>query len=79
MKKNHVSVRLDAEAITRVDALIPRLQIEGRTATRSDVLRALVLRALDLQPSALSTPITSSTTSAAAPPAPGSPNRARLR
>ena len=44
--KNHVSVRLDAEAITRVDALISRLQIEGRTATRSDVLRALVLRAL---------------------------------
>ena len=77
--KNHVSVRLDAEAITRVDALIPRLQIEGRAATRSDVVRALVLCALDLQPNALSASITSDTTSAAAPPtpcqAPGSPRR----
>ena len=84
MMKSHVSVRLDAEAIARVDALIPQLQIEGRTATRSDVLRALVLCALDLQPSAVSASITSPPSSGAstteresAPPRP--PNCAHLR
>lgn len=52
MTKNHVSVRLDSEILARVDALIPQVQIEGRGARRSDVLRALILRALD-RPEAL--------------------------
>jgi Arc/MetJ-type ribon-helix-helix transcriptional regulator len=52
MRKNHVSVRLDADTLARVEALIPLVQVEGRTATRSDVVRALVLRGLDLQEAA---------------------------
>ena len=48
MTANHVSVRLDAGTLARVDALIPRVPSQRRSASRSDVLRALVLRALDL-------------------------------
>jgi hypothetical protein len=46
MSTNHVSVRLDAETIARIDALAPQLSTEFRLATRSDVLRALILTAL---------------------------------
>ena len=46
MSTNHVSVRLDAETIARVDALAPQLSTHWRPATRSDVLRALILTAL---------------------------------
>jgi hypothetical protein len=46
MSTNHVSVRLDAETIARVDALAPQLSTQWRPATRSDVLRALILTAL---------------------------------
>ncbi len=45
--KNHVSVRLDPPTLARVDALMPLLRIEGRAATRSDVLRALIASALE--------------------------------
>ncbi len=48
MSTNHVSVRLDAETIARVDALAPQFSTEWRPATRSDVLRALILTALAL-------------------------------
>ncbi len=46
MSTNHVSVRLDAETIARIDALAPQLSTDFRLATRSDVLRALILTAL---------------------------------
>ena len=46
MSTNHVSVRLDAETIARLDALAPQFSTEERLATRSDVLRALILTAL---------------------------------
>jgi hypothetical protein len=49
MMKNHVSVRLDAGTLARVDALIAGIKIQGRPTTRSDVLRALVLSGLDLR------------------------------
>jgi hypothetical protein len=46
MSTSHVSVRLDAETIARVDALAPHFSTQWRPATRSDVLRALILTAL---------------------------------
>lgn len=55
MSTSHVSVRLDAETIARVDALAPQLSTQWRPATRSDVLRALILTALD-RPEALGHP-----------------------
>jgi predicted DNA-binding protein len=44
--KQHVAVRLPPELVARLDALIPRLSTEWREATRSDVLRALLLKGL---------------------------------
>jgi predicted transcriptional regulator len=46
MSTNHVSVRLDDETIARVDALAPQFSTQWRAATRSDVLRGLILTAL---------------------------------
>lgn len=46
MSSRHVSVRLGTETIARVDALAPRFSSPYRPATRSDVLRALILTAL---------------------------------
>ena len=46
MSTRHVSVRLGTETIARVDALAPQLSSPYRPATRSDVLRALILTAL---------------------------------
>jgi len=46
MSTNHVSVRLEPEIIARVDALAPQFSTQWRLATRSDVLRALILTAL---------------------------------
>ena len=40
-------MRIDAETMARVDALMPRFSIPGRLATRSDVMRALILRGLE--------------------------------
>lgn len=47
MSTNHVSVRLDAETMARVDALAPLFSSEWRPATRSDILRGLILDALE--------------------------------
>jgi len=47
MSTNHVSVRLDQETMARVDALVPLFSTRWRLATRSDILRALILSALD--------------------------------
>jgi hypothetical protein len=47
MSTSHVSVRLDADTIARVDALAPQFSTQWRPATRSDVLRALILSALE--------------------------------
>jgi hypothetical protein len=45
--KGHVAVRLDVATLARIDALMPRLSEEWHQATRSDVLRALILTALE--------------------------------
>jgi hypothetical protein len=45
--KTHVAVRLSDETIARIDALIPRYSAPWHRATRSDILRALVLEALE--------------------------------
>ena len=47
MPTNHVSVRLDTGTMARVDALGPQFSTEWRTATRSDILRGLILDALE--------------------------------
>jgi serine/threonine protein kinase len=39
----HVSVRLEEPIIARIDAFIPRFSVLGRDATRSDVLREIIL------------------------------------
>jgi hypothetical protein len=41
-------VRLPAEELARVDALLPTLSTPWRTATRSDALRAAILAGLPL-------------------------------
>ncbi len=46
MAQHQVSVRLDGETLARVDALAPAFSKEWRRATRSDVLRILILDAL---------------------------------
>ncbi len=44
---NHVSVRLDSATMARVDAMAPAFSTEWRRATRSDILRGLILASLD--------------------------------
>jgi metal-responsive CopG/Arc/MetJ family transcriptional regulator len=44
----HVAVRLDETLLARVDALIPQLSEPWHAATRSEVLRKLILTGLDL-------------------------------
>ncbi len=46
MSTSHVSVRLDAQTMARVDALAPLFSTRWRRATRSDILRGLILEAL---------------------------------
>ncbi|APR82610.1 Hypothetical protein A7982_07959 [Minicystis rosea] len=46
-RKGHVAVRLDETTIARIDALVPRLSTDWLHVTRSDVLRSLLLRALE--------------------------------
>ena len=43
----HVSVRLSKAEIERIDALIERCSMSWRRATRSDVLRLLLIRGLE--------------------------------
>ena len=45
--KDHVAVRLDNATLVRVDALREVLSTEWREATRSDILRALILKGLE--------------------------------
>ena len=47
IEKHYVSVRLDPSTIARVDALIPHVRTKRRKVTRSDVLRALIVSALE--------------------------------
>lgn len=47
MSNNHVSVRLDAETMARVETLAPLFSTRWRRATRSDIFRALILTALE--------------------------------
>jgi hypothetical protein len=47
MPTNHVSVRLDPPTMARVDALGPTFSTKWRPATRSDILRGLILNSLD--------------------------------
>ena len=47
--KEHVAVRLDLATIKRLDALLPLYELPGRTATRSDGLRAVILAGLDVE------------------------------
>ena len=42
MSTSHVSVRLDAQTMARVDALGPLFSTRWRRATRSDILRGLI-------------------------------------
>jgi len=44
----HVAVRLEAEDIARVEALRARLGTAWHQATRSDVLRAAILKGLEV-------------------------------
>ena len=48
-KKGHVAVRLDADTIARLDALLPLYLLPGRPATRSDGLRAVILAGLEVE------------------------------
>ena len=45
--KDHVAVRLDNETLARIDAIRTLLDTEWRDATRSDVLRLLILKGLE--------------------------------
>src|SRR5262245_16526666 len=45
--KDHVAVRLDNETLHRIDAIRALLDTEWRDATRSDVLRLLILKGLE--------------------------------
>jgi hypothetical protein len=49
LRKGHVAVRLDPATIARLDALLPLYALPGRTATRSDGLRAVILAGLDVE------------------------------
>jgi hypothetical protein len=46
--RTHVSVRLDDPTMARVDALGPIFSTKWRPATRSDILRGLILHSLDV-------------------------------
>jgi len=48
-RKGHVAVRLDPATIARLDALLRLYALPGRSATRSDGLRAVILAGLDVE------------------------------
>jgi hypothetical protein len=48
--KIHVAVRLDPEHVAQLDTLIPAISTPWHRATRSDALRALVIRGLKTLP-----------------------------
>jgi len=49
LRLKNVAVRLDAEIVARLDALLPLYALPGRPATHSDVTRAVVLAGLELE------------------------------
>jgi hypothetical protein len=49
LRKGHVAVRLDPATIARLDALLPLYALPGRSPTRSDGLRAVILAGLDVE------------------------------
>jgi len=46
---HHVAVRLDAENLARVDAVAPMYSQPWRRATRSDLLRIVILTGLEAE------------------------------
>jgi hypothetical protein len=48
-QKEHVAVRLDDATVARLEALLPRYALPGRSATRSDGLRAVILAGLAVE------------------------------
>ena len=53
-----VAVRLEKKDIARIDALIPKFSATWHTATRSDVIRALLLRSVEEAEATGKVPIT---------------------
>ena len=49
LRKGHVAVRLDQDTIVRLDALLHLYALPGRSATRSDGLRAVILAGLEVE------------------------------
>ncbi len=49
LRKGHVAVRLDPPTIARLDALLSLYILPGRTPTRSDGLRAVILAGLEVE------------------------------
>jgi hypothetical protein len=49
LSKGHVAVRLDEPTIARLEALLHLYALPGRTATRSDALRAVILAGLEVE------------------------------
>jgi hypothetical protein len=49
LPRGHVAVRLDERTIARLDALLPLYELPGRSATRSDGLRAVILAGLEIE------------------------------
>jgi hypothetical protein len=43
-----IAVRFERELLARIDAVAPKLSTDWRQASRSDVIRALVVKALPL-------------------------------
>ena len=41
-----IAVRLEPDLLKRIDAVAPKLSTEWRQASRSDVIRALIMKAL---------------------------------
>jgi hypothetical protein len=48
-KPDHISTRVSADAIARIDALIPHFSTPWRRATRSEILRYLMLQGLGVE------------------------------
>jgi hypothetical protein len=46
-RKNYASVRLEPEILARVDTMIPRFTTAAHAGTRSDAMRALIVRGLE--------------------------------
>jgi hypothetical protein len=43
-----IAVRIDADLLARIDAMVAKLSTDWRQASRSDVIRALCIKALPL-------------------------------